>query len=265
MNKLSRYNLEGNVLLSPKKRIRLWIEHKRTDMYVQRVESVLYKRMGWDGMHYLDQGGATFNESHFSLIFTDSKDRCIAFVGYANHTFRRCTNGIMISRIVVAPRFQHKGLSVIILNLVGAMLSASGYKLYFNTELPWFGKKVGKSNCWIGTAMDRKYRKAPCDARNKHRRSGVAWRKKYVGKALRGYSDLFLKDDVLRSRMAKTKASECDKETLWGYSDVSLDADVSNSMRVNIMTSRAILRTGADGIYIIVDDLTDVIGYEDSS
>ena len=113
--------------------------------------------------------------------------------------------------------------------------------------------------------MDGKYRKAPCDARNKHRRSGVAWRKKYVGKALRGYSDLFLKDDVLRSRMAKTKASECDKETLWGYSDVSLDTDVSHSIRANIVASKAIQRTGVDGIYIIVDDLTDVIGYEDSS
>ena len=137
MYKLSRYSLEGNVLLSPKHRIRLWIEHKRTDLYVQRVESVLYKRMGWDNMHYLDLEGATFNESHFSLIFTDTKDRCIAFVGYANHTFRRCKNGIMISRIVVAPRFQHKGLSVIILNLVGAMLSGSGYKLYYRIVLVW--------------------------------------------------------------------------------------------------------------------------------
>lgn len=265
MLKLNRYSLEGNVLLSPKKRIRLWIEHKRTDLYVQRVESVLYKRMGWDVKHYLDQEGATFNKSHFSLIFTDSKDRCIAFVGYRNITFKGCRNGIMISRIVIAPRFQHRGLSVIILNLVGAMLSASGYKLYFNTELPWFGKKVGESNCWIGTAMDGKYRKAPCDARNKHRRSGVAWRKKYVGKVLRGYSDLFLKDDVLRSRMAKTKAFECVEETHWGYSDVSLDADVSHSMRANITASWATLSTGVDEIYIIVEQIMDMIGYEDSS
>ena len=265
MLKLNRYSLESNVLLSPKHRIRLWIGHKRTDLYVQRVESALYKRMGWDGMHYLDHEGASFNKSHHSLIFSDSKDRCIAYVAFANHTFRGCSNGIMISRFVVAPRYQHKGLSVIILNLVGAMLSASGYVLYFNTELPWFGDKVGKSGCWDGTANDVGFRNAPCDARNKHRRSGVAWRKKYVGKALRGYSDLFLKVGVLRSRMATIKASECVGETLRGYSDVSLNADVSHSMWANITAFRVTLRTGADEINIIVEQITDVIWYEDSS
>lgn len=263
MNKIS--NIEGNVLLSPRHRIRLWVRRKRMDVYVQRVESVLYKRMGWDSMHYLDREGANFNKSHHSLIFTDSKDRCIAYVAFANHTFRGCSNGMMISRFVVAPRYQHKGLSVIILNLVGAMLSASGYVLYFNTELPWFGEKIGKSGCWIGTANDAGFRNAPCDARNKHRRSGVAWRKKYVGKALRGYSDMFLKVAVLRSRMAMTKGSKCVGETLWGYSDLFLDAGMLHSRRVNMMAPRAILRTGVNGIYIIVDDITDVIGYEDSS
>ena len=235
------------------------------DVYVQRVESSLYKRMGWDNMHYLDYEGANFNKSHHSLIFTDSKGRCIAYVAFANHTFRRCKNGIMISRYIISPFFQHRGLSIKILNLVGAMLTASGYVLYFNTELEWFGKKVGESDCWDGTVNDARFREAPCDNRNKNRRSGVAYRKKYVGKPLRGYSNLFLKVGVLRSRMAMIKASECVKETLWGCADVSLDADVVHSMGAYIRASRATLRTGADGIYTIVEDITDVIGYEDSS
>ncbi|MBQ9215564.1 MAG: hypothetical protein IJ159_02275 [Prevotella sp.] len=83
------------------------------------------------------------------------------------------------------------------------MLSASGYVLYFITELEGFGKKVGESGCWIGTTFDDKFRDTPSDARNKHRRGGIASHKKYVGKALVGYSDLFLKVAVLRSRVAK--------------------------------------------------------------
>lgn len=206
MFRLSTYCIDGNVILSPKHRIRIWIKHKRTDLYVQRVETSLYKRMGWDTMHYLDLEGANFNTSHHSLMFTDSRDRCIAYVAYSNHTFRGCKNGIMISRIVIAPHFRGRGLSVVILNLIGAMLSASGYVLYFNTELEGFGKKVGESGSWKGTTFDGGYRNAPSDARNKHRRSGVASRKKYVGKALVGYSDLFLKVAVLRSRVEKKEA-----------------------------------------------------------
>lgn len=207
MHRLSTYCIDGNVILSPKHRVRVWVKHKRMDLYVHRVETSLYKRMGWDSMHYLDNEGAKFNKSHHSLIFTDSKDRCVAYVAFANHTFKGCRNGIMISRFVIAPHFQRRGLSIVILNLMGAMLSASNFVLYFNTELSWLGKKVGNSSCWKGTTFDGRFRNAPSDERNKHRRDGVAWRKKYVGKALKGYADLFLEVEVLRCRMANKKAT----------------------------------------------------------
>ena len=214
MFKLATYSINENVILSPKHRIMTWIKHEgkhsdwheRMDLYVQRVESSLYNRMGWDSMHYLDQQGTKFNPSHPSLMFTDSKDRCIAYVAYHNHTHRGCKNGIMISRIVVAPQFRGRGLSVVILNLVGAMLTASGYVLYFITELDGYGNKVGESGCWKGTTFDDRFRNTPSDARNKHRRGGKASHKKYVGKALVCYSDLFLKVAVLRSRVAKKEA-----------------------------------------------------------
>lgn len=223
--------------------------HKHTVFYVQRVESSLYKGMGWDGMHYLDKECAKFNESHHSLIFTDSKDRCVAYVAFANHPFKGCRNGIMISRFVIAPHFQRRGLSIVILNLMGAMLSASNYVLYFNTELSWLGKKVGDSDCWKGTANDGRYRKKTSDKRSKHRRDGVAWRKKYVGKALKGYGDLFLAVEVLRCRMANKKVNT------------------------------AVLSTGVDGYSVLVEewasisvcvkhkcyDITYMIEYEDSS
>lgn len=280
MRKLELYNIDGNVLLSPKKRVRLWVKHKRMDLYVQRVESSLYKRMGWDNMHYLDYEGAKFNKSHHSLIFTDSKGRCIAYVAYANHTFRRCKNGIMISRYIISPKFQHKGLSIKILNLVGAMLTASGYVLYFNTELKWFGKKVGESDCWDGTINDARFREAPSDTRNKNRRSGVAYRKKYVGKPLMGYSNLFLKVGVLRSRMARVNASmKCVEKTFMSDSNPFLENGLFHSRTANATVSSGVVNTGFDGSYNtleksmipivfiegIEENIRYMIEYEDSS
>lgn len=201
MHRLSTYSIGENVLLTHRQRVSAWVGYRRKDFYVQRVETALYKRMGWAELHYIDQAKGTFNKGCLSLMFTDSKDRCIAYVALLNKTHKGCSNGMIVSRFVIAPQFQGRGYSKVILNLVGAMVAASGYILYFNTRLKWLGDSMNSNVNWVGSVFDGRVRKVANDPKYRNRTQGYACRKRYVGKCLKGFSHLFNKVNVLRERV----------------------------------------------------------------
>ena len=202
MYRLSAVYAKDKMIITPRYRVRTWIRHKRVDFYVRRVETALYKRMGWAEQHYIDKANGNFSKSCHSLIFTDAKDRCVAYVALLNHTHRGCRNGMIISRFVISPQFQHRGYSMVLLNVVGGMLSSCGYRVYFNTRLKWLGEAMDKNESWVGSHFDKRVRPKVFDPKCKNRTEGYACRKRYVGRCLKGYSILFQKVNKLRERFA---------------------------------------------------------------
>jgi hypothetical protein len=97
------------------------------------------------------------------------------------------------------------------------MLTARGLQLFINTEHKSFGKRLDASVCWVGTTYDKKVRTYyENDATHRNRKGGLMWRKRFVGKALQGYSELFEKVAVLRGKRASVviddgvkRGSEC--------------------------------------------------------
>lgn len=232
MYRLSTYCIDEKVILTPRHRIRTWVGHRRVNFYVQRVEAMLYKSMGWSELHYIDRANGTFNKGCHSFIFTDTKGRCVAFVALLNKTHRGCSNGMMVSRFVIAPQFQHRGYSMVLLNVVGAMLSACGYILYFNTRLKWLGGAMDKNSSWVGTHDDGRFRDKPNDPKCKNRTGGYACRKRYIGKSLRGYSELFLKIGVLKVKYAHIEVGNgvanvpCTDAFIMSFDTIELDDNV---------------------------------------
>ena len=170
--------------------------------------------LGLAKLHYMKE---PINKGAICLLFTDLKGRNVAFVGLLNNPSRSYPNAVIVSRIIVFPQFQGKGLSVPILDKVGAMLAARGLQLFINTEHKSFGKRLDASVCWVGTTYDKKVRTYyENDATHRNRKGGLMWRKRFVGKALQGYSELFEKVAVLRGKRASVviddgvkRGSEC--------------------------------------------------------
>lgn len=187
-------------ILTPKQLVKVAVGNKHINLFVQRVERSVYMKLGLSTLHYMKE---PINKGATCLLFTDLKGRNVAFVGLINNPSRSYPNGVIVSRIIVFPQFQHRGLAVPILDKVGAMLAAKRLQLFINTEHKSFGKRLDASICWIGTTFDKKVRTYyENDATHRNRKGGVMWRKRFVGRALYGYSELFEKVAVLREKIA---------------------------------------------------------------
>ena len=169
--------------------------------YIERVESCEYKRLGFQDFHYMKEN---LNKSFTCLLITNKRGSPFAFIALRNHTFKGCSNGIMVSRYVIKPTYQRRGLSVPLLSLIGGMLKADGKRLFINTHLEGFGKALGKSESFKGTTTDLRERKNTNDKKCKNRQSGSAFRKEYIGKDIKGYKILFKKIKVLRESFQST-------------------------------------------------------------
>lgn len=243
----AQHELGDKDILTKRYRVNMWVKDKKQTLYVQRVSSSVYDRFGFSQYHYIEK---PINKGAACFLFTDRKNRPIAFVGLLNQTFKGCHNGIMVSRFVILPKFQKRGLSVPILESVGAMLSASGYQLYFNTQNELLGEAVGRRKSFVGTTYDKEYRDGRYDKTHRNRIWGKAWRKKYVGRKLFGYSELFKKVAVLRS---KSVGSENDKQKVCNNRNrkvksvtVSMPQIVCNSRKTaHISPSDAVSASGS--------------------
>jgi len=184
-------------ILTPRQQVKVAVGQQHMNLFVQRVERDVYQKYGLDKLHYMKE---PINKAATCLLFTDSKGRNVAFVGLLNNPSRTYPNGVLVSRIVVFPKFQGRGLAVPILDKVGGMLAAKGLQLFINTEDKKFGKRLDGAACWVGTTFDKKVRKYyNSDGTHKNRKSGVMRRKKYVGSALHGYNVHLERVAVLRS------------------------------------------------------------------
>lgn len=200
----AHYELRDKDVLTQRHKVKMWVKGKKQTLYVQRVYSSIYERFGFAQYHYIVK---PINKGTTCLLFTDNKNRPIAFVGLLNHPFKGCRNGIMVSRFVILPKFQKRGLSLPILKAVGGMLSANGYKMYINTQNKQLGVALGRRKCFVGTTFDKVYRRGQYDKTHRNRIWGMAWRKKYCGHKLYGYSELFKKVDILRKKSSKNSIS----------------------------------------------------------
>ena len=135
-----------------------------------------------------------------SFLFTTPKGKPFAFVAVRNQPYRGCRNGIMVSRLVIMPRFQGKGYSVALTSLMGGLLAAKGQLMYINTHKERYGRALGASKDFNSTTFDRKDRENTADGKFKNRHGGIAYRKKYVGSAIYGYKDLFCDIETMRTR-----------------------------------------------------------------
>lgn len=193
-------------ILTHKQLVKVSVGQQHMKLFVQRVERSVYMKLGLSNLHYMRE---PINKGAMCLLFTDLKGRNVAFVGLLNNPSRSYPNAVIVSRIIVFPQFQGKGLSVPILDKVGAMLAAKGLLLFINTEHKSFGERLDSSACWIGTTFDKKERKYYVhDATHRNRKSGYMWRKRFVGKALHGFSELFEKVAILRERKAESVVVE---------------------------------------------------------
>lgn len=176
-------------------------KQKPLTAYIERVESSEYKRLGFQELHYMKED---LNKSFTCLLITNKRGSPIAFIALRNHTFKGCSNGIMVSRFVIKPTYQRRGLSVPLLSLIGGMLKADGKRLFINTHLEGFGKALGKSESFKGTTTDLQERKNTNDGKCKNRQSGIAYRKEFIGDIVKGYGKLFSKIASLRELTQKS-------------------------------------------------------------
>lgn len=193
-----------NYINSLYKRRAISIKQNKTkplSAYIERVESCEYKRLGFQDYHYMQED---LNKSFNCLLITNKRGSPLAFIALRNHTFKGCSNGIMVSRFVIKPTYQRRGLSVPLLSLIGGMLKADGKRLFINTHLEGFGKALSKSKSFKGTTTDLRERKNTNDGKCKNRQSGIAYRKEFIGDIVKGYGKLFSKIASLRELAPKS-------------------------------------------------------------
>lgn len=230
-------------ILTSKQLVKVNVGQQHMRLYVQRVERIVYDKLHLSELHYIK---APINKGAMCLLFTDLKGRNVAFVGLLNNPSRTYPNAVIVSRIIVMPQFQSRGLSIPILDVIGAMLAAKGLQLFINTEKKPFGKRLDSSVCWEGTTFDKKVRKYYSDdATHRNRKGGIMWRKRFIGRALHGYSEHFEKVAVLRDRRGELHLEDgvtCgDKQCL----RVSMNHSVMQHATASVGSSEAHRHTGA--------------------
>ena len=187
----------NNDILSSRRKIKLRSSKgKRINLYIQRVECSVYDSYGFKQHHYMTEDIKGF----MSFLFTTPKGKPFAFVAVRNQPHRGCRNGMMVSRIVILPKYQGKGYSVALTSLMGGLMAAKGQLMYINTHKKRYGTALGQSRNFKSTTFDDKDRGNTNDGKYKNRQGGKAYRKKYVGRAIYGYKDLFCDIETMRTR-----------------------------------------------------------------
>ena len=187
----------NNDILSSRRKIKLRSSKgKRISLYIQRVECSVYDSYGFKQHHYMTEDIKGF----MSFLFTTPKGQPFAFVAVRNQPHRGCRNGMMVSRIVILPKYQGKGYSVALTSLMGGLLAAKGQLMYINTHKERYGTALGESRNFESTTFDDKDRGNTDDGKYKNRQGGRAYRKIYVGRAIYGYKDLFCDINTMRTR-----------------------------------------------------------------
>lgn len=187
--------------LSDRMKMKVWDKWGKTvNLSVQRVECSIYEKLGFSRYHYIQ---CPINKASMCLLVRTSKGKPLGFIGFLNHTFKNCPNGLMVSRFVILPQYQRRGLALPILTRICGMLKAEGYRVFINTENHHLGKALTRSYSFRGTTFDQKERYIQYDAKYRHRRGGFAYRKEYCGSNVYGYGRMLKEVNVMRENKGK--------------------------------------------------------------
>ena len=206
---------------------------KKQKLFIQRVECNVYDSLGFSQYHYIDK---PINKAAMCFLVSTAKGQPLAFLGFLNHTFRGCSNGVKVSRFVILPHHQGKGLALPILTEVCGMLKSRGYRVFINTENPRLGEGLVNSSNYRCTTFNCVNRTIKMDVRYKHRRSGTAYRVEFIGDGVHGYSQLLGRVADMRAQRESTQPKMEGKvyviPTYYGYV-TSATCDVALQYRVN--------------------------------
>ena len=203
------------------------IEHEKgkrphMPLTVRRVEPSVWYTLGFYKHHYLTE---KLNPSCKCFLF-EWCDIPVAFVGILNTPRTGIPYGMSISRIVVLPDYQGLGLSTIICNFCGGIVTALSddehqYKLYIKTAHEKMGEALGRDPNWMGTQFDGKPRSKEVTIFEKGRYNNRLMRKSYckvyVGGKIYGFEDLMRPIGEMRANKEKKKKPKEPKQLLINF------------------------------------------------
>ena len=211
---------------------------KKRNLYIQRVECGVYEKLGFSRYDYV--GGKPINKAAMCFLVTTSKGQPLGFLGFLNHTFKGCSNGMKVSRFVLSPQFRGKALALPILSRTCGILKSRGYRVFINTESHKLGGRLMASCNYRSTTFNCVNRAIKKDDRYKGRRSGTAYRLEYCGNSVYGYGIMLGKLADMRARKLNLKYQEKRKQpftptphnhlTFYGCIIVPLYVDSRNGM-----------------------------------
>ena len=107
-----------------------------------------------------------------------------------------------MTRLVVLPDFQGLGLGVEILDFMGGICCANGFKFYIKTVNPRMGYHLEHSDKWKPTPHNGKLRKEREEVKTFGKYKCLLVRPsycyQYIGQGIAGYDDLMQKVDKMR-------------------------------------------------------------------
>lgn len=211
---------------------------KKHNLYIQRVECGVYEKLGFSRYDYV--GGKPINKAAMCFLVTTSKGQPLGFLGFLNHTFKGCSNGMKVSRFVLSPQFRGKALALPILSRTCGILKSRGYRVFINTESHKLGGRLMASCNYRSTTFNCVNRAIRKDDRYKGRRSGTAYRLEYCGNIVYGYGIMLGKLSDMRARKLNLNCQVKRKQpftptshnhlTFYGCSVVPLYVDGRNGM-----------------------------------
>lgn len=178
----------------------------KIDLNVYRVEPIVWKDMEFYKHHYLS---SELNPSAICLMFTWNSQP-VAFVALLNTPRKGLPNDMAVSRLVILPEYQGLGLSSVILNFCGGIISnkGNGARLNIKTIHDKVGTFLEKSTNWKPTSHNQKYRK---DLEGKVFEKNIGFARSsycyvYCGQKISGYENLI--QPILKARENKVGVQE---------------------------------------------------------
>lgn len=148
--------------------------------------------------HYLTED---VNKSCKFFLFSWN-EKPVALIATISQPSGSYTNGIRGSRTVVLPDYQGMGIGSKTSDFIGGIFKNENYRYFTKTVNPALGEYRNKSELWIPTSKNGKFRN---DVNGKSAKfqnllKRTSYCHEYVGKAISGYENLLLPIDEIRNK-----------------------------------------------------------------
>ena len=148
--------------------------------------------------HYMTQ---ELNSSAMCFCFT-WENQLVCFASILPQFGKGVGKAMRMTRLVVLPDFQGLGLGKNVLDFIGGICRASGYKFYIKTINPRMGYHLEHSEKWKPTPHNGKLRKEREEIRKFGKYKCLFIRPsycfQYIGEGIEGYDNLMQKVDKMR-------------------------------------------------------------------